>query len=84
MCICAVIVGEEIELHGFGGGGEAVLDGEEKPFVFSDEVGVAIAESVEVAGAPEGLSELSSVFFAHVMYEDDGHVELSLQLSEKT
>ena len=60
-----------------------MFEGEEELVVFSDEVGVAIAESVKVAGATEGLSELCAVLFAHVMDEDDGHVELSLELSEE-
>ena len=59
---CSVVIGDEGERYWFGGRGEAVLDGEEELVVFSDEVGVAIAESVQVAGATEGLPELSSVF----------------------
>ena len=60
-----------------------MFEGEEELVVFSDEVGVAIAESVKVAGATEGLPELCAVLFAHVMDEDDGHFELSLELSEE-
>jgi hypothetical protein len=79
----SVDIRDEVEFHGFGSGCEAVLEREEELFVFSDEVCIAVAESMEVTGASESLPELRAVLFTHVMDEDDGHVELPLQLPEE-
>jgi hypothetical protein len=80
---CAVRFGDECDGDGLGGRGEAMLDGKVEGVLNSDEVCVAVAESVEVAGAAEGLPEVSSVLFAHVMHEDNGGFEGSLDFSEE-
>ena len=83
MCVCAVGARDEGELRGFGSWSESVFYGEEEFVIISYEVGVAVTEGVKIAGAAQCLSELCAVFFAHVMYEDDGHVELSLYLAQE-
>ena len=84
VCVFAVGVRDEGELQGFGSWSESMFYGEEEFVIISYEVGVAVTEGVKVAGAAQCLSELCAVFLAHVMYEDDGHVELSLYLAQET
>lgn len=79
----SVVVGDEGEGDGIGFRSEAVFHGEEELVRFSYEVGVGVSEGVEVSGAPEGLAELCAVFFAHVVDEDDGHLEATLQFAQE-
>jgi hypothetical protein len=60
-----------------------VFHGEEELVCFSYEVGIAVSEGVEVSGASEGLTELCAVLFAHVVDEDDGHLESALQFTQE-
>ena len=76
----AIGLGSELQFQGLRRGGGAVLDAQKQALAAGRQIGVGIAEGVQIGAAAQGLSGLGPAFFAGVVNEDDGGVVRALQL----
>jgi hypothetical protein len=87
VCSCAIGRGCELQFERLDVGGGTVLEGQPDAtaaWAGPGEVDGMVGPSVQVPGAAQGLSEMGTDGFAHVVYDDDGNITGSLQLAQKS
>ncbi|MBK8979613.1 MAG: hypothetical protein IPM29_27245 [Planctomycetes bacterium] len=82
MCGVAIGIGDQVEDQRLGRSGRAVLDRQDDVVAVAGEVGIAVADRVQIAAAAQRLAGLRALLLAGVVDEHHGGVEAALEVAD--